>query len=139
MINKILIAVDGSDASLKGARYGLSLAQDVKATPTLLLVVPPFAMPGAAGLAPLEDVEEAELARARTVLQAAVDRLEVQAVDTRVRLGPPAESIAELAAAEKYDVIVVGSTGKGAVKRLLVGSTADRLVHISQVPVLVVK
>jgi nucleotide-binding universal stress UspA family protein len=35
--------------------------------------------------------------------------------------------------------VVVGSTGKGAVQRLLVGSTTDRLVHICRRPVLVVR
>ena len=37
------------------------------------------------------------------------------------------------------DLLVVGSKGRGAVARMLVGSTTDRLVHISHKPVLVVR
>jgi len=34
--------------------------------------------------------------------------------------------------------VVVGSRGRGAVTRVLLGSVADRLVHICKIPVLVV-
>ncbi len=37
------------------------------------------------------------------------------------------------------DLVVVGSKGRGAVSRMLVGSVTDRLVHISKKPVLVVR
>ena len=60
-------------------------------------------------------------------------------MSTRSVLGPAAETISELADAEGYDLVVVGSTGKGAVKRMLLGSVADRLVHTCTKPVLVVR
>jgi nucleotide-binding universal stress UspA family protein len=53
--------------------------------------------------------------------------------------GTPAESLAELADTGGYDLIVVGSKGRGAVARMLIGSTTDRLVHISRKPILVVR
>jgi nucleotide-binding universal stress UspA family protein len=56
-----------------------------------------------------------------------------------VKVGPPAETIVETAHALPADLVVVGSTGKGAVKRLLLGSVADRVVHLSSVPVLVAR
>jgi nucleotide-binding universal stress UspA family protein len=60
-------------------------------------------------------------------------------IETRAVVGPPVETIASVAEDEAYDLVAVGSTGKGAVKRLLLGSTADRLVQLSTRPVLVVR
>ena len=53
--------------------------------------------------------------------------------------GTAAEALSEFADTNAYDLVVVGSKGRGAVARMLVGSTTDRLVHISHKPVLVVR
>jgi nucleotide-binding universal stress UspA family protein len=58
-------------------------------------------------------------------------------VETRLEWGPPAETLANLAEQEGFDVVAVGHRGRGAVQRLLVGSVADRLAQISRKPVLV--
>jgi nucleotide-binding universal stress UspA family protein len=47
--------------------------------------------------------------------------------------------LAELAESGNFDLVVVGSKGRGAVSRMLVGSITDRLVHICKRPVLVVR
>lgn len=52
--------------------------------------------------------------------------------------GLPAETIAEEARAWQADLIVVGSHGKGWVDRILIGSTAERLVTELPTSVLVV-
>jgi nucleotide-binding universal stress UspA family protein len=54
-------------------------------------------------------------------------------------VGPAAEALAELAQAPDIQMVVVGHHGRGAVKRLLLGSVAQRLVQISPKPVLVVR
>ena len=41
-------------------------------------------------------------------------------------------------AAREHDLLVVGSHGSGALKRLMVGSTSDRLVRLAPCPVIVV-
>ncbi|MFB5611019.1 MAG: universal stress protein, partial [Nitrosopumilaceae archaeon] len=40
---------------------------------------------------------------------------------------------------DKYDLIVMGSRGRGAVKELFLGSTSNYVVHASKIPVLLVK
>lgn len=53
--------------------------------------------------------------------------------------GEPAESIVEAAYAERADLIVVGSHGRGAIGRALIGSVSDEVVRHAPCPVLVVR
>jgi nucleotide-binding universal stress UspA family protein len=138
-MKKLLVAVDGSEASIKGARTALTLAQQLGAEVQLVYVVPPLVMPGDAPWAPLEDIQTAETNRGEAILTQVIEKLGSPQVRRLVKVGPPAETLAELAELEAVDMVVVGSTGKGAVQRLLVGSTTDRLVHICRRPVLVVR
>jgi nucleotide-binding universal stress UspA family protein len=134
----VIVAVDGSEPSLKGARTALEYAQPFGAKVTLVYVVAPAVMPGDAPWAPLDELHQAELARGQQLLGKAVEALGSPTVSCMVKLGPPAETIAQIAEAQAADMVVVGSRGLGAVKRLLVGSVADRLVHVCTRPVLVV-
>lgn len=53
--------------------------------------------------------------------------------------GPVAERIADLAETGQFDLVVIGSKGRNAVSRVLIGSVTDRVVHICRRPVLVVR
>jgi nucleotide-binding universal stress UspA family protein len=53
--------------------------------------------------------------------------------------GEPGESIVDAAIAERADLIVVGSHGRGAVGRFLIGSVSDHVVRHAPCPVLVVR
>lgn len=56
---------------------------------------------------------------------------------TRLRRGDPGQELVR-EAAKGYDLLVVGTTGRGAVTAALLGSTAQDLLHRSPIPVLVV-
>src|SRR6266511_873836 len=104
-MNRILIAVDGSEPSLKAARMGADIAVRFGAKLTLVHVVPKLLLP--------PDVYGLTIA-------------------TSVLYGSPAEAIAEEGAASDVGMIVVGSRGHGAVARMFLGSVSDRLVHIDR-------
>jgi universal stress protein A len=57
---------------------------------------------------------------------------------TAVLPGSPAHAIVKYAADRQADLIVVGSHGRGAVSRLLLGSVAERVLHHAGRSVLVV-
>lgn len=57
---------------------------------------------------------------------------------TAVLEGAPADAIVEYADEQQADLVVVGLHGRGAVSRLLLGSVAERVLHLARRSVLVV-
>jgi nucleotide-binding universal stress UspA family protein len=56
-----------------------------------------------------------------------------------IRTGHVSDEIASAATRGKFDMIVLGSKGRSAIRDLLVGSIAKRVSEIATVPVLLVK
>lgn len=137
-MKKILVAIDGSGSSAHAARAAFDIAAKTGGEVTLVHVVPqvliPAEVPFAAGQLAEEAVKSGEFLLEQTAKELGQPNLR------RICLtGSAAERIADLAETEGFDLIVVGSKGRGAVSRMLVGSTTDRVVHISKKPVLVVR
>jgi nucleotide-binding universal stress UspA family protein len=114
-MKKILVAIDGSDVSVLAAKKARELADLLGAELTLAYVVPPYVYP-TEPLGPVEELEKAEISRGRTVLDEALAAIGGTA-KTVVLGGPVAESLAEHAEKHEVEMVVVGSTGKGAVPR----------------------
>ena len=74
------------------------------------------------------------LAEARAKLDAAG-----LAYNYHVSVGTPAEAIVQYAEAQHVDQIVMGTYGEDSLSKLLLGSVASKVVHLAQVPVLLVK
>ena len=140
-MKRILVGVDGSEPSVKAARLATEIAIRFGARVTLAYVVPRLLLPPDAYGLTVADVEQEHRVFAEKLLAHAVTGLDESGVevDTLVLCGPAAESLAESAQAIAADLVVVGSRGRGAVARMLLGSVTDRLVHISSKPVLVVR
>ncbi|HTP50336.1 MAG TPA: universal stress protein [Anaeromyxobacteraceae bacterium] len=139
-MKRILVAVDGSEAALRAARMAADVAVRFGARLTLSYVVPRLLLPPDVYGLTIAEVEREQRAHADQLIHEALVKLGASGVEveTSVLSGPPAESIAEAAAAPDVDLVVVGSRGKGAVSRMLLGSVSDRLVHICPKPILVV-
>jgi nucleotide-binding universal stress UspA family protein len=136
-MKKILVAIDGSDVSTKAAQRARELADAIGAELTLAYVVPPYVYP-TEPLGPIEELEKAETSRGRRMLDEVMQAIGGTAKQL-VLAGPVAETLADQAEKDDVEMVVVGSTGKGAVKRLLLGSVSSRLVHVSKKSVLVVR
>jgi len=139
-MKRILVAVDGSDTSLKAARMAADIALRFGAKLTLVHVVPKLLLPPDVYGLTIAEVEKEHRAYAENLLEKTIAQLENAGleIDTTVLYGSPAESLAEESAADDVGMVVVGSRGHGAVARMFIGSVSDRLVHISPKPVLVV-
>ena len=137
-MKRILAAMDGSDAAMHAVRKALELADALGGEVTIAHVVPyvfvPAEVPFDAGRLADEAVRGGE-----AMLAQAAKELGRPAMSRVCLKGTAAEALSEFADTNAYDLVVVGSKGRGAVARMLVGSTTDRLVHISHKPVLVVR
>ncbi len=137
-MTSIVVAVDGSEASLKGVRQAVDLAQGMGASLELAYVSAPVLLPPSVYGDTIKAIDASEDQHAEQVLNAAAKVAGVECKKVHLK-GPPAESISDYAKADRVWAIVVGAKGHNALSRMMLGSTADRLVHVSLKPVLVVR
>jgi nucleotide-binding universal stress UspA family protein len=140
---KILVPTDGSASALKAARYAARLCQALREESSITLVsvhddsalryARHFVGKQAVGDY-LRELSEHDLASARKAL----DKAGVKH-DMVILTGHIAEEIARTAKRGKFDLIVLGSKGRSAIKDLLIGSVAQRVAGIAQAPVVLVK
>ncbi|MDP3233487.1 MAG: universal stress protein [Myxococcales bacterium] len=137
----LLVAVDGSEPSLKGVKTALELARGVGAQLELVYVIPPVLLPPSTYAETIKKLEEANSAMAKEALEKgkAIVVAGGAQCDLITMHGAPAESLADLAQAERVWGVVIGAKGHNALSRVLLGSTTDRLMHICAKPVLVVR
>jgi nucleotide-binding universal stress UspA family protein len=140
---KMLIAVDGSSHARHAVEAAARLAAQVQDAEAVLLNVgdamiyygelPPF---------DYEAIERAQRVHQERLLE---DELTfaracgLKKVSTQSAVGVAASEIVRVADERGVDQIVMGTHGKGAIGTLFLGSVAQRVVHLSKVPVLLVK
>jgi nucleotide-binding universal stress UspA family protein len=147
----VLIATDGSEQSLKAARYLRSFLDpaSLERVSVIAVVRPLAAVPFASDFGEEQHaVQEAGNAGGYSFQRAAQEAVERVAeelrditanVDTIVRSGAPADQIIRAADDLEADLIVVGGRGKGAVEAIVLGSVAYRVLHHAPCPVLVTR
>lgn len=138
---KILAAIDGSEPSYRAARSAADLAVRFGARLVLVTVIPPLLLPPDAYGIHQDDIEKEHHLHAKKLLSDAVRHLEEPGVETETVIleGSPAEEIVSLAKDAHADLVVLGSRGRNAAARVLLGSVSDRVVHQAHSPVLVVR
>ena len=140
-MKRILVGVDGSEASNQAAHLAAEIALRFGARLTLAYAVPKLLLPPDAYGLTLVEVEREHRSYAEKLLGQAAAGIAGSGVevDTVTLDGMAAEALATAATAPDIGMLVVGSRGRGAVSRMLLGSVSDRLVHISPKPVLVAR
>lgn len=138
MYRRILIPIDGSACSAQAVAEGVRLAKELGSEVTLLhaLNVNPIVRDSPyEAEAVMRDVRHEAAALVEPSRRIAAE----SGIDARVELadGEPADEIARRS--EAFDLVVIGSHGKGVVERALLGSIAQAVLHRVLRPVLVVR
>ena len=139
---KILLAVDGSPYTKKMLAYMVNHGETFGASNGVtLLTVQPTIPPRARAALGKTVVDQYQHEEAEKVLSPVSKFLLRHDIDAKSewKVGNPGEQIAKFADAGKFDLLVLGSKGRSALKDLLIGSVAKRVAEISKVPVLLVK
>jgi len=133
MTRPILAGADGTGSGLDAVAFGARLATAIGSPLVVVCVCPDEARVGGA-----DGDRDAPQRQAASILDAA--RAVVGDVPTEFRTvvsTSPARGLAELTEDEDVEAVVVGSTHRGAVGRVVSGSTAERLLHGTGCPVAV--
>lgn len=129
--NHLVVGVDGSDTSTNAALWAGALASRWKCTLVVATAIPPTTArysPTAALVESQFVSERREDAESIIDSAAATVRAAHPQVDVQSAIGPGPAGTFLVEAAEHARMIVIGSTGVGAVRSLLLGSTA---LHVS--------
>ena len=136
---KVLVATDGSEHSMKAVQRALELAEKQGAQVTLMSVA--YYVQGNFDGMPMniQDKLEDEAREALKKGKAVFDAKNIP-VETVLEAGlVPANLIITKAQDGKFDRIVIGSTGMNALERILMGSTAAKVVAHAPCEVTVVR
>jgi len=142
-IKKILWPTDFSDASYKALGAAKELASRFSAELWVLHVVQLNAAAGAGVLLSLDlpkYEKELMMSAKKSIDQVIKQRVgEKYQVQERVIIGAPAEGIAQIAAEEKIDIIVIATHGESAFHHFVFGSVAEKVIRLASCPVLVIR
>ena len=138
----ILVAIDFSSSVDEISRRAVAIAKNDNAKLTFVHIVeymPPFMM----GDEPVPSsswvINEDELvAKVKTRMGDLLKNLNVESAEQVVRVGIPKHEIISIAGEKNVDLIVTGSHGRHGVG-LLLGSTANSILHHAPCDVLAVK
>ena len=140
-MRKILVPVDASESALHAAKYAIVLANDNPAIQLHVLnVQEPFEGRTHAYLSH-QEAKLIQSADSQRVLQPIMQLLDDASVAYRAdwRVGNTAPTIAAYAEEIGCESIVMGTRGLGLVGNLVMGSVANKVVHLVNVPVTLVK
>lgn len=135
---KILLAVDGSAHSLDTTKFVIEHADWYRAKPEIELVhvhLPVPQLPGLGttiGKAGIQRYYQEEGEKALAEAKQLLDRSGL-AYEARILVGDPAETIMKHAEKTGCDLIAIGTPSRW------IGSCASKVMHISDLPVLLVK
>ena len=148
-LQKILVAVDGSESSLRAADYAIQIADKEDNTRVILLNIlgksTAKQVASSIIIAPTYGLKEYEQYKreAKKWLDKISKKFEDKGIQTVVEVVggplPAASSIVNYAENENVNLIVVGTRGKSGFKKLLLGSVASSVVTHASSNVLVVK
>src|SRR6188472_4643291 len=147
MISKILVAMDGSEPSIKAYQYASLLAKQCEAALLIVNIFDTFERISSKIKQELGEIaKQIEAEGGTAITLEIIDDYKTQAkesgtkdVKTIRREGNAAAEILLIADEEKVNTIVIGSTGINTVKEFRVGGVSHKVIHHAKCPVTIVR
>jgi nucleotide-binding universal stress UspA family protein len=147
MTGTVVLAADGSDLALQALLAGFSLLAPPERVVVVTVIEPhdESLVTGAGhagGVMSLQefDAHSTQLeADGRAVVERVATALEVESVELLVRRGDPGPAICDVANKLSAEAIVMGSRGRGGLRRALLGSVSDWVVRNAPCTVIVTR
>jgi nucleotide-binding universal stress UspA family protein len=145
MYKRILVPVDGSAASTRGLREAIKLAKAQHAALRLVHVVDELLLDPSYGTAANYQIFfEAVRTSGKALLKQMASIVRETGIEPQTELletigGRAADLIIESARKWPADLIVMGTHGRRGIRRLLLGSDAELVLHSAPVPVLMIR
>jgi nucleotide-binding universal stress UspA family protein len=141
-ISTIVTGIDGSEGARRAAEHAVAIARHWGATLKLVTVVrTPEGWWGIGGAPPSPEALSSALVEGQQqILREVEEHLDLDGVkyETVEELGDPVSRLIAVCDDLDADLLVIGRRGAGLAERVILGSTADRLTHLAECPVLVV-
>jgi len=139
MYSSILLAIDGSDNSLRATIESAKLAASSDHAVITIIYVVDFAQ-SKKDVLYAQGKEDLELTRRKKILSAE-EYLQSQNIDYEVNIlhGEPGPTIVNYANNHSFDLLIVGSRGLNSLQEMVLGSVSHKVVKRATCPVLVVK
>jgi len=139
---KILLPVDGSEFSLEAVRFAIRMvAGGLRADVVLANVQEPANLYELIVAHNPEVIEQVSAEAGLHALQSAQVLLDTAGIsyENEVAQGDPAHTIVDIVERFGCDVIVMGARGQSELRRTLMGSVSNEVLHASPVPVIIAK
>jgi len=139
-VSKILVPMDGSKNSRRGLEMAISVARQFGATITGVYSInePPHSE--FRGVGSVRDSLNDEIKKFMEEAKVLAAQNGIVFKEKLMR-GDIGYNIIKLAhnKKEKFNLIVIGSRGRGSIKEIFFGSVSNYVIHVAKIPVLVVK
>jgi nucleotide-binding universal stress UspA family protein len=139
MYKNILLAVDGSEHSLRAAKEAVKITSLCNDCTVEVVYVVDYSKSKDEVLHS-QGKEELELSRRKKLLPIE-EQLKSSNLSYQLKLlhGEPGPAIVDYANKEKYDLVIIGSRGLNSLQEMVLGSVSHKVVKRVKCPVLIVK
>lgn len=142
-MSKVLVPIDGSETAIRAVRYAIDLAK--KHPPIEIHLLTVYPEPIVYGEIQVylsrEQIEKVHQQHSMELMQPVIDLAKVAGVtyESEVLIGDAAPTIVKRADELKCDAIIMGTRGMGAIANLALGSVATKVIHLTKLPVTLIK
>jgi len=145
MYRRILVPLDGSELAECVLPHIEAIAQLSKASVQLVHVIEPLELPTRGGIAlsidDLKQIESHSKNDAESYLREIVERLKLAGIKAHSKLltGKAADRLVDYIHESNFDLLIMATHGRSGISRWIWGSVADKILHSSSIPVLLVR